>query len=202
MELKLTYDGLLLGASRTNTRAQHKHDIRRQFHPQLRRFWETHAILRRASARMFLPGKWQLTNSLEDPGPLLWEGLAEKYERMGYNFVPLARQEAMVICSVRILFLRIDPPGSLISSGDIDNRLKTLFDALRMPKDKDEVGGNAPSVDEKPFYVLLEDDRLITHLSIETDTLLQRVGDSWDDNHVRLVISVRLKSAYGMLLYD
>jgi hypothetical protein len=135
----------------------------------------------------------QLSNSLEDPGPLLWEGLAEKYERMGYNFVPLARQEAMVICS---------PPGSLISSGDIDNRLKTLFDALRMPKDKDEVGGNAPSVDEKPFYVLLEDDRLITHLSIETDTLLQRVGDSWDDNHVRLVISVSLKSAYGMLLYD
>jgi hypothetical protein len=71
-----------------------------------------------------------------------------------------------------------------------------------MPKDKDEVGGNATSVDEKTFYVLLGDDRLITHLSIETDTLLQRVGDSWDDNHVRLVISVSLKSAYGMLLYD
>lgn len=84
---------------------------------------------------------------------------------------------------------QIDPPGSLISSWDMDNWLKTLFDTLRMPTNKDEVSG-PPRDDEKPFFVLLEDDRLITHLSVETDTLLQRVRETWDDNHVRLLISV------------
>ena len=35
LEFRLTYEGLLLGASRTDTRAQHKHEIRKAFHPQL-----------------------------------------------------------------------------------------------------------------------------------------------------------------------
>jgi hypothetical protein len=46
-----------------------------------------------------------------------------------------------------------------------------------MPTNKDEISG-LPRDDEKLFFVLLEDDRLITHLSVETDTLLQRVGGS------------------------
>ena len=57
MELKLTYDGLLLVASGSNTRAQHKHDIRRAFHPQLRRFWQTHAVLKQARAKQFMAGE-------------------------------------------------------------------------------------------------------------------------------------------------
>jgi hypothetical protein len=35
MEFRLTYEGLLLGASRNNTRASHKHEIRRVLHHQL-----------------------------------------------------------------------------------------------------------------------------------------------------------------------
>jgi hypothetical protein len=35
---------------------------------------------------------------------------------------------------LNILFLRADIPGKVVQSGDIDNRLKTLFDALRMPQ--------------------------------------------------------------------
>lgn len=37
MEFRLIYDGQLLGASRNNTRSEHKHDIRRVFHAQLKR---------------------------------------------------------------------------------------------------------------------------------------------------------------------
>src|SRR3990170_447020 len=39
MEFRLTYEGQLLGASRSNTRAEHKHEIRKVFHRQLRQLW-------------------------------------------------------------------------------------------------------------------------------------------------------------------
>jgi hypothetical protein len=199
MELRLTYQGELLGSSRTNTRAEHKHAIRRVFHPQLRRFWQTHPTLKSYRSEPFMHGA--MLGSNWSNLPMLWEHLARKYERIGYNFVPLAREESMLICSINILFIRVDAPGSLIKSGDIDNRLKTLFDALRMPGNKDEVP-YGPSDDEKPFFVLLEDDKLITHISVETDTLLEKVSSDWNDNDVRLVISVKLKHATGMLPFD
>jgi hypothetical protein len=83
-------------------------------------------------------------------------------------------------------------PGRLITSGDIDNRLKTLFDSLRI---LGEVPAG-PTEDKKPFYVLLEDDKPITHISVETDTLLERVGTEWDENDVRLGIVRSLHSGY------
>ena len=57
--------------------------------------------------------------------------------------------------------------------GDIDNRLKTLFDALRAPKNATEIPkGAVPGPDEDPFFCLLEDDALITAVSVETERLL------------------------------
>src|SRR5579863_3688379 len=45
VEFRLVYSGRLLGASRTDTRASLKHEIRREFHPQLRRLWKTNLPL-------------------------------------------------------------------------------------------------------------------------------------------------------------
>ncbi len=39
MEFRMIYGGLSLGASRTNTRSEHKHDIRRVFHQQLKQLF-------------------------------------------------------------------------------------------------------------------------------------------------------------------
>lgn len=199
MELRLTYEGKLFGASRGSTRADHKHDIRRALHPQLRRFWQTHPVLKHARSQPMMLGAYGVNDYLTTP--FLWESLAEKYERVGYNFVPLVKEESMLICSLSILFLRADMPGAIVNSGDIDNRLKTLFDALRMPTNKDEVP-HGPGDDEKPFFVLLEDDKLITHLSVETDTILEQVSENWDDNDVRLIISVKIKPYAGMMTFD
>jgi hypothetical protein len=195
MDLRLTYAGPLLGASRTNTRAEHKHAIRRVFNPQLRRFWDMHPLLRNARKNPYPVGAYLGPNYGEE-NPHLWQHLATLYERNGYNFVPLVREDSYLLCSVRILFLRPDPPGSLIKSGDIDNRLKTIFDALRLPSNKDECPGE-PTELEDPFFVLMEDDKLITHVSVETDALLEQVSDEWDENDARLVLSINLKTAYG-----
>jgi len=105
-----------------------------------------------------------------------------------YRFLPLATRDLDLIVSLDILFLRYDQPGqTLLQSGDIDNRLKTLFDALRKPHSLSEVDGD-PGQDEDPFYVLLEDDSLITHLSVTTDLLLE---PNKSVNDVRLIITVK-----------
>jgi hypothetical protein len=190
LEFRLTYSGVLLGASRNDTRARHKHEIRRYFHPQLRRFWQVHPALLHAKATgvQWLHKDW-------DAIPSMSEDRATRFHSGSYNFVPLVLKQDMALCYLNILFLRADAPGSVIKSGDIDNRLKTLFDALRMPTDVNELGGyDAPTDDEKPFYVLLEDDNLITRISVETDGMLEAPGSGRrHDNDARLIITVNLK---------
>ena len=79
--------------------------------------------------------------------------------------------------------------GSLVSQdGDIDNRIKTLFDGLRMPS-SDEM--RSESLDDDPFYCLLENDSLITDFAVHTDRLLTKPEGSV--NEVSLVIEVSVK---------
>jgi len=60
------------------------------------------------------------------------------------------------------------------SGGDIDNRVKTILDALRVPAEPNAVPqGDAPRPDEVPFYCVLEDDKLVTALSVQTERLLE-----------------------------
>ncbi|MDD1413938.1 hypothetical protein MEN41_04490 [Dolichospermum sp. ST_con] len=54
----------------------------------------------------------------------------------------------------------------------LEFRLKTLFDGLRCPSNKDEIKEIEPKPNEKPFYCLLEDDKLITKVSVTTKRLL------------------------------
>lgn len=110
-----------------------------------------------------------------------------------------------LICGLHILFLRPDTPGQMIRSGDIDNRLKTLFDALRMPAEAQELGKYREPVEgETPFHVLLQDDKLISQLSVETDLLLEPSALEPDENDARLVITVQTRiygARWGNLSY-
>jgi hypothetical protein len=73
--------------------------------------------------------------------------------------------------------------------GDIDGRIKTLFDALKMPDPKNEYVGVQPTAD--PLYVALEDDALIYDVSIRTRRLL---GERTKCKHsVRLTIDITIK---------
>lgn len=193
VEFRLTYEGQLLGSSRTDTRAAHKHEIRKVFHRQLRRYWEINPALKLGHYVMFQRLSSHATQTRTAVGPLS-EFLANKYTRCGYRFVPLIREELSLICAINVLFLRPDPPGSVLQSGDIDNRIKTLFDALRLPSNTGELGGHeTPAADENPFYCLLEDDKLISHVSVETDMLLEPTGEQFDVNDLRLIITVKIR---------
>jgi hypothetical protein len=95
-----------------------------------------------------------------------------------------------------ILFLRHDPPGSVVHAGDLDNRIKTLIDALRKPQGAIELRGNeTPTDDEDPFFCLLEDDKLVTGLTVESDRYLEPPNGRKDaDNrraHIVITVDVR-----------
>ena len=70
------------------------------------------------------------------------------------------QSQLKLVCGLDILFLRPegDPLIKNDGDGDLDNRLKVIFDALRMPRERDEIPkGDRPGPTETPyFYCLLE----------------------------------------------
>jgi hypothetical protein len=108
------------------------------------------------------------------------------------NFATLVNPYLRLYAELDILVLRPEAPGALIThSGDIDNQLKTLFDALRRPQTPDEVPSSwLPSPDEQPLYCLLDDDKLITRVNVDTDRLLISGADPKD---VQVTIRVKVK---------
>jgi hypothetical protein len=83
------------------------------------------------------------------------------------------------LAELDIVMLRPEPSGAIVTGGgDIDNRLKTLLDALRMPGNVDELPDHLgkSEASENPaqrFLCLLEDDRLVTGISVRTHELLE-----------------------------
>ncbi len=180
LQFRLTYRGPLLGSSEVKTRSDRKHEIRRAFHPQLKRLWNVSSAL----------NEWVVTNTKTNITRPMWETLAERFQVSGYRFVPIVLHDLDVACGLDILFLRPHQSGKgLIQSGDLDNRLKTLFDALRMPRVGENMG-NTPQDGEDPFFCLLEDDSLIDRVSVTTDHLLDEHAQVWD---VHLVIDVKIQ---------
>lgn len=95
-----------------------------------------------------------------------------------------------------ITILRPEEPGSIVTfGGDIDNRLKTLLDALSIPKPDQIPQGDAQGNDEDPLHCLLEDDNLITGLNVSVDRLL---GES-DPSNVLVLILVDISATKGTL---
>jgi hypothetical protein len=173
MQFRLLYQGNLRG----DGTAAHKQEIRSKFHPQLKTLWDQIPL---CNARKSL-------NLDEEPNQLTL------VKTVGASkFIPLVCQDLELLAELEITLLRPDDPGRVIRSGDIDNRLKTLFDALRMPKVESEIPNGEPL--EQPMYCLLEDDSWVTNLTVSTDRLLQPVNR---DIEVVLIIKVTLEFAHG-----
>jgi hypothetical protein len=185
----ITYDGELKSAG-SATRSAEKWTIRRQIHSQLAELWEVHPVLL-GQATMLYPVPETIRgltgmDRTEAAKKLHREVLRTSIQTGGHNCIPLVRRSLFLTCSLNILFLRKEGPGALVASGgDLDNRIKTLFDGLRMPTLEE---GRAEKADLDPLFCLLEDDALITDVVIRTDRLLSRPGSS--SSEVRLIIDV------------
>jgi hypothetical protein len=170
MEFHLLYAGDLLRSAGSTSRAWEKHSLRRHFHDQLKRLWETNPALKYYADKTL---EWE-----HKPPERFIDHLAKNYERGGFGFIPIATEANGLVLTLDVLLLRPERPGAILdSAGDIDNRMKVLVDALRIPRDLSEMKrreGDDP--DPNPMYCLMADDKLITTLKVKTDRLLIAMG--------------------------
>jgi hypothetical protein len=201
MRFTLTFDGELR-ASGNKPKPTDKWDIRRAIHPQLAELWQTNAVL----APFEKIGVWIPTSEnyvrfeqhhntpiAHSPQPDQ-TNLIAPVEINGTKFIPLIRESMSLICELDILFLRKEEPGNLITqAGDIDNRIKTLFDGLRMPE-LGEMAATDCSNLPQPFYCLLQSDTLVSEFNVRTGRLLTRPNSSITE--VKLVIDVTVRAVH------
>ena len=173
MEFTLRYRGPL----RSNAGPDQKHEIRKQIHQQLDVLWQQTPLIEH---RRYFDG------SRPDEDINLTAKVGE------FSFVPLVSSKLFLVCGLEIVMLRPEPPGRIITQGgDLDNRLKTLFDALRFPKNGAEIPrGASPAINEEFFFCLLEDDNLITSVAVRADQLLDSTAAP---NDVDIFIRVSTK---------
>jgi hypothetical protein len=181
VNFRLTYHGPLKAASQSDTRRVDKHAIRAAFSEQLKQFFAARndAFLDEEVKSI---GVHNIDDVLINRGPFVC--------------LALVREKLNLVCDLDVLFLRRENPGSLIGSGgDLDNRIKVLFDALRIPQDENEVRGItlAPNED-KLLLCLTEDDKLITGFRVTTDRLLEPPRSLQEQNHIHLVINVEVRA--------
>ena len=166
MKFRLHYRGPL----KSNGKPKDKQCIRRKLLPQLRELWERSPLVDQKNE--FLDPCYELT-------------AVKKVD--GWNFTSIVNSNNHLIAELDIVLLRPEEPGALITQGgDIDNRLKTLFDALSIPKADQIPKGDSPCQGEELFHCLVEDDNLITGVNITVDRLL---GES-EPGEVLIIVCV------------
>lgn len=194
MEFRLTYRGSL--PAETNTpRVKWKRSIRSQLHPQLKALTESHPMLcgpgSMYSGHYYREGAGRAEDVIS-----FWEKSADRHKVISpgnhiHRFAPIVTEDNYNGCSLDILFLRRDMPGGVIrNGGDIDNRLKVLFDALRKPREPQELEDTPQNEAENPCFCLLADDSYIDQVSVTTDRLLSPMGDQEGVHDVVLIIRV------------
>lgn len=226
MRFRLYYDGLLRPSQPSNTenprprdigRSTHQHDIRRRFHRQLKYLWQTNPILKQL-AYCRACGINHNPISMRSPSGLgecklepiqkhIEEQIPKVPDEHGYQFIPIMMPNFNLLCSLDVLILRRDPPGSVLDqdTGDLDNRVKMLIDALKTPQRTDQLGDYGKQNDKRPtgptanetpyFYTLMCDDKQVSGLTVTTDTLLRepKTPVDSDDKIVKSIISVEIK---------
>jgi hypothetical protein len=173
VKFSLTYDGELLSASDKHSRLANKNRIRFALSAQL---WNIYCAANFSRFQLDEETVVAATRWIKD-----------------ITFFPLLTREMKSSCSLAIKFMRNEQAGQIVHGGDMDNRLKTLFDALRMPENDNKVLPDLMSEsalkNEKGCVCLLEDDSLITDLSVATISIMTPL----QRNHVRLVIDVEFR---------
>jgi hypothetical protein len=185
MQFRLLYEGPI--ASRRYSDPADKHRIRMCLHPQIKALWQYKPLS-------------DIKHQLQEFGqPGREVAILERSNNV--LFAPLVTQRNHLACQLSITFLRQQAPGQLLGEGgDIDNRLKTLLDALRMPKkDEAQQAKIETRADNDPIHCLLQDDALVTKVSVETDRLLRPAAefDLVAIIQVRVLVSVPTTGNYA-----
>ena len=197
MEFTLRYEGRLTDAEARDQ----KHSLREHFHEQLREIWRSHNALskiNRSGLRRPVPSA---DDRFDLPRPLVQtdrEALSAylfRHEVSGITFIPLITYPMEAHCYLSMRMGRPTRPGSILfGRGDLDNRIKILIDALRMPHQVTELPDGA--FGDREMFCLLADDNLVTRLVITSYRLLSGYTSDAD---VAIDIDVAIKPITAMI---
>ena len=177
MQFRLHYRGEL----RSNGNAKHKWELRAHFHAQIQRLWQQEPL---QGISKYIDPNYQPSDCYLgiNRGPKL--------------FYPIVSETIWTVAELEILLLRPGNPGSIsVGGGDIDNRLKTLLDSLRVPDINDDCS-KCP-IPDATIFCLLQDDKLVTRLSVDTDRLLE--CDETKPNEVILIVKAHVRASAGRM---
>jgi hypothetical protein len=205
MKFRLVFEGSLKSGQSGGVVAE-KHAIRKAIHKQLAQLWQIipdlkmrsdeHSIL---SAPPAMSNPKIITMAAATPRESLWKTLGNNFDKCGYKFVPLVSRHLGLTCGLDVLLLQKDKVAPIGQAGDIDNRLKTLFDALQVPQNCSEIEGSKEADEDPYFFCLTENDSLITDVRVTADKWLapytppKGPGASHPENFVHLIITVEVR---------
>jgi len=117
-------------------------------------------------------------------------------EFFGTQYVPLLSRHNHRVCELTVQLWRRADPGELLDpGGDIDNRVKTLFDGLRIPHGENEIDPSTAPPSGRCFC-LLEDDALITKLTMSTHKMYRPISPGEDTTYAELSLYVTIKATF------
>lgn len=184
LKFTLTYEGSLKTGGRV---ADQKHARRKVFHNQLKRLWKVHPLL----SRWHMPINQYMAAPAQDV-------LQAKHAKIGaFKFVPLITEDLSVEAALNFHILR--PSDFKGNRADQDNIVKVVNDSLKMPQTTGDLpGGASPGDGEVPFFVLMQDDGLLSKITSTADELLQPVNgkDEIERDDARLFIDVYIRPNY------
>jgi hypothetical protein len=177
-----------------NGNAALKHKIRLNFSRQLQHLWENEQVLRDVMGNQaFVPAVLERTR-IELTQPHLGPKYAHaRVQAFGYRLLPLLTRFNGLVCHLDIEFLRREEPGRIFQRADIDARLKTLLDALRMPQCPQEVPDDMQGQNNEYLYCLMEDDSLVTKVTIDTQRLRTPKDREEPNNYAEIRVKALLK---------
>ena len=167
MEIRLAYDGLIPAEQPSNAdkRSDLKQEIRRVFSDQLRKRWRDSPKLAQWKSKGFVSAARIDGRYVVPPQDHPEYFPFFRVPICGFQMVPLVSWHNNLGCELDVVFTG-EGRSAILPHGDLDNRLKTLFDALRMPINAKEVPGNMHGDGKQELYCLLEDDSLIRKFSV------------------------------------
>jgi hypothetical protein len=185
MKFYIEYEGRIPSANAKDKEARRleTHIIRKCFHSQLLRLWDA-----RFGSVAGLPPKGNPLR-MEERRKYLQE---KSLPIAGTEFIvrPLITKSDNLICALDITLFRHEPPGELIGpGGDLDNKIKSLFDALTVPNQA-QLDGIEPREGERPLFCLLENDALITDLRINTVQLWTTFNSTEEKRDIKAAVNV------------
>jgi len=196
VEFRLIYQGRLPSTGNKG-RPREAQTIRRAFHPQLKRLWSVKSGLQELAEVKGIAAASK-DKEFYDSLNISWPAagiiaMGRKWNKGGFDFVPLVTPEITLRCILDILILRPEEKRFIFSRGDLDGQLATLFDALAVPQHAEQIFPEDIQADEKPLFCFLQDDKLVSEVRVVADELLLLPGQhELQADDVFAIVHVRL----------